>query len=435
METKSCSEREIEELNRKVIEELLKGAPAEEEVSVLLWNGKRVWGRGNKLRIIIKTPWSLKEALKGPSDLSLAESYIYGLVDLEGDIFLLFPIVDWITERLKGFKEKVKLWRLIRRLPGEAQIRRCWAEVEGELHSIERDRRAISYHYDVSNEFYKLFLDKNMVYSCAYFRSYGDSLDKAQENKIDYICRKLMLKPGLKLLDIGCGWGALIIHAAKKYKVEALGITLSKNQYDYVRERIKEEGLEDRCRVLLADYRELNLWNSFDRIVSVGMFEHVGLKNADLYFKQAYKLLKERGIFLNHAISCNYHEYGKPASQFIRKYVFPDGELLPIYLTLKKAEEAGFEVRDVESLREHYTLTLMHWVKNLEKNRERAVKIAGEERYRIWRLYMAASAYQFMTNRIGLYQSLLVKPDKSGSSGFPLTREHLYREESIAPGD
>lgn len=426
MELEKCNLKEVEELNEELVKELLNGAPGESEASVILWNGKRVWGKGDKLKIKIKTPWSLKEAFRENSDLSLAESYIYGLIDIEGDIFLLFPIVDWIIDRVSSLKERLRLWRLIRKLPGKAKVKRCWAEVDGELHSIERDKKAIQYHYDVSNSFYKLFLDKNMVYSCAYFRSYGDSLDKAQENKIDYICRKLMLKEGEKLLDIGCGWGALIVHAAKKYRVNAVGITLSENQYNYVRERIRKEGVVDRCKVLPADYREVDEWNSYDKIVSVGMFEHVGLKNAGLYFEQAFKLLKERGIFLNHAISCNYHEYGKPPSRFIRKYVFPDGELLPIYLTLKKAEEAGFEVRDVESLREHYTLTLIHWVRNLERNREKAVEIAGEERYRIWRLYMSASAYQFMTNRVGVYQSLFVKPDKSGFSGFPLTREHLY---------
>jgi cyclopropane-fatty-acyl-phospholipid synthase len=423
-----CSELELEELNREIVNRLLRGAPGESEVSVELWNGKRIWGKGEKLKIKLKTPWSLKEAFREFNDLSLAESYIYGLIDLEGDIFLLFPLVDWILERNLSLTEKLKLWRLIKKLPGEAQIRRCWAEVDGELHSIERDKQAVQYHYDVSNEFYKLFLDKNMVYSCAYFRSEKDSLDKAQEQKVDYICRKLMLKPGERFLDIGCGWGALILHAAKKYKVEAVGITLSEKQYEFVKRRIEEEGLQDRCTVLLADYRELDQWESFDKIASVGMFEHVGRKRALTYFRQAYKLLKEKGIFLNHAISCSYKEYGKPASQFIRKYVFPDGELLPIYLTVEKAEEAGFEVRDVECLREHYTLTLMHWVRNLEKNKEKAVEVAGEEKYRIWRLYMAASAYQFLTGRIGLYQTLLVKTAKDGSSGFPLTREHLYRE-------
>ncbi|WP_457681523.1 class I SAM-dependent methyltransferase [Thermovibrio sp.] len=424
---KVCSEREVEELNREIVNRLLGDNPLKRDVSVVLWNGKRVWGEGERLKIKIKTPWSLKEALREFNDLSLAESYIYGLIDLEGDIFTLFPLVDWIIEKRMGLKEKLSLLRLVRKLPGEAQIRRCWAEVDGELHSIERDKKAISYHYDVSNRFYSLFLGKTMVYSCAYFKSPKDPLDKAQEQKVDYICKKLMLKEGEKFLDIGCGWGALIIHAAKHYKVNALGITLSKKQYEFVKERIKEEGLEGRCEVLYKDYREIKGEGIFDKIASVGMFEHVGLKRALTYFKQAYTLLKEGGIFLNHAISCNYHEYGKPPSKFIRKYVFPDGELLPIYLTVKKAEEAGFEVRDVECLREHYTLTLMHWVRNLERNKEEAIKEAGEEKYRIWRLYMASSAYQFLTNKIGVYQTLLVKTKKDGTSGFPLTREYMYR--------
>ncbi len=428
MPKRTCYSEEVEELISNLINELLSNAPGKKEVSILLWNNKKIWGEGEKLRIKINYPWSLKESLRKLPDLSLAEAYTYNLIDLDGDIFLVFPIVQWITEEKNwGIKEKVSLWKKLRKLPGFAEIQKCEATVEGELHSIERDKKAIEYHYDISNDFYKLFLDRHMVYSCAYFQSYKDSLDKAQENKIDYICRKLMLKKGEKLLDIGCGWGALIIHAVKKYGVKATGITLSKNQYNFVKEKIKEENLEDKCTVLLADYRELNEWNSYDKVVSVGMFEHVGLKNAGLYFEQIHRLLREKGVFLNHAISCNYHEYGKPASQFIRKYVFPDGELLPIHLTIEKAEEAGFEVRDVESLREHYTMTLMHWVRNLEKNREKAVEIAGEEKFRIWRLYMAASAYQFLTNRTGLYQTLLVKTAKDGSSGFPLTREHLYR--------
>ena len=413
-------------MNRELILALLGEAPGEKDVSVELWNGEKVWGRGEKLVIKINKPWALREALSTFSDLSLAESYIYGLVDLEGDIYLVFPISDWIIERFKPLKEKIKIWRILKQIPTLEEYKKCRAEVSGELHSIERDRQAVQYHYDVSNDFYRLFLDKNMVYSCAYFRKPNDSLDKAQEQKIDYICRKLMLKPGEKLLDIGCGWGALIIHAVKNYNVYATGITLSKNQYEYVREKIREEGIEDRCSVLLADYRELSENGVFDKIVSVGMFEHVGESKALTYFKQAYKLLKYGGIFLNHAISVNYREFGNPPSQFIRKYVFPDGELLPIYLTVEKAEAAGFEVRDVECLREHYTLTLMHWVKNLERNHRKAVEVAGEERFRIWRLYMASSAYQFLTGRIGLYQTLLVKPHPTGESGFPLTREYMY---------
>ncbi len=425
---KICNEEELLRINKEVIRSILKGAP-QKGVSVELWNGEKVWGEGDKLRIKLNYPWSLKEALKENSDLSLAESYIYGLVDLIGDIYLVFPIADWLTQRELPFKEKIKIWRKLRKIPSGRSFKKCWAEVNGELHSIERDKQAVQYHYDVSNDFYKLFLDKNLVYSCAYFKDPKDSLDKAQIQKIEHICRKLNLKEGEKLLDIGCGWGALIIHAAKKYGVKAVGITLSQNQYEYAKERIKEEGLEDRCTVLLADYRELDQWGEYDKIVSVGMFEHVGKKRAPTYFSQAYKLLKEKGLFLNHAITVNYREYGTPPSQFIRKYVFPDGELLPISTTLNFAEREGFEVRDVEALREHYTLTLMHWVKNLERNYEKARELVGEEKFRIWRLYMASSAYQFLTNRIGVYQSLLLKTGKEGESGMPLTREYMYKEE------
>ncbi len=422
------SEEELLRLNRALVRKLLNGAPLENKISVYLWNGERVWGKGDKLKIEIKKVWALRGALSEFSDLSLAESYIYDLIDLKGDIYLVFPIADWLIESFSSLREKLELLKLIKRIPKLEELEKCRAEVRGELHSIERDKQAVQYHYDVSNDFYKLFLDKNMVYSCGYFKTPEDSLDRAQEQKLDYICKKLRLKPGEKFLDIGCGWGSLIIHASKIYGVKPVGITLSKNQYEFVREGIKREGLEEKCKVLLADYREISDWNYYDKIASIGMFEHVGEKRALTYFKQAYKLLKYGGVFLNHAISSNYHEYGKPPSQFIRKYVFPDGELLPIYLTVEKAEEAGFEVRDVESLREHYTLTLMHWVKNLEENYRKVVEVAGETKYRVWRLYMASSAYQFLTNRIGLYQTLLVKTHPNGESEFPLTREYMYRE-------
>jgi cyclopropane-fatty-acyl-phospholipid synthase len=422
------SEEELLRLNRALVRKLLNGAPLENKISVYLWNGERVWGRGEELKIEIKKVWALREALSEFSDLSLAESYIYDLLDLKGDIYLVFPIADWLIEKFSSLRKKLELLKLIKRIPKLEELEKCRAEVRGELHSIERDKQAVQYHYDVSNDFYKLFLDKNMVYSCGYFKTPEDSLDRAQEQKLDYICKKLRLKPGEKFLDIGCGWGSLIIHASKNYGVKSVGITLSKNQYEFVREGIKREGLEEKCKVLLADYREISDWNYYDKIASIGMFEHVGEKRALTYFKQAYKLLKYGGVFLNHAISSNYHEYGKPPSQFIRKYVFPDGELLPIYLTVEKAEEAGFEVRDVESLREHYTLTLMHWVKNLEENYRKVVEVAGETKYRVWRLYMASSAYQFLTNRIGLYQTLLVKTHPNGESEFPLTREYMYRE-------
>jgi cyclopropane-fatty-acyl-phospholipid synthase len=264
-----------------------------------------------------------------------------------------------------------------------------------------------------------------MVYSCAYFRQAGDTLDLAQENKLDYICRKLRLRPGERLLDIGCGWGGLILHAAKTFGARALGITLSEPQAELANERIRAEGLEDRCRAEVRDYRDLEQPESFDKLVSVGMFEHVGEKLLPEYFRRAWRLLRPGGAFLNHGIAENFHKPNRGES-FVDKYVFPDGELVPISVTLRAAEDAGWEVRDLESLREHYALTLHSWVQRLEQQAASARQIVGEVTYRIWRLYMAAGAHRFRTGWLNLYQALLVKPD-GGESRLPLIREDWYR--------
>jgi cyclopropane-fatty-acyl-phospholipid synthase len=236
----------------------------------------------------------------------------------------------------------------------------------------------------------------------------------------------LRLRPGEKFLDIGCGWGSLVIHAAKNYGVYAHGITLSRNQARYARKRIIELGLEGRCKVEVKDYRDMDKFNYYDKISSIGMFEHVGRKMYPIYMKKAFDLLKEGGAFLNHGISIDIDEYSKPKSEFIQKYVFPDGELLPISFVIEQSEKAGFEIRDVENLREHYALTLRHWVNKLESNYREALKYVSEERYRIWRLYMAASAYNFERGKIAVYQTLLVKRTKDGKSCMPLTRSDWY---------
>jgi len=254
-----------------------------------------------------------------------------------------------------------------------------------------------------------------------------DVLLTGLEQKLDYICRKLRLKPGERLLDIGCGWGALVIHAAKHYGVEAVGITLSENQYRWAQERIKREGLEGRARVELRDYREVNEPEGFDKLVSVGMFEHVGEEMLEVYFRQALKLLKPGGVFLNHGIARNANRPWQ-RDTFGDKYVFPDGELVPIWLTLKVAQEAGFEVRDVESLREHYALTLRHWVRRLEDHHDEALEIVDETTYRIWRLFMAGSSYNFLKGHHEIYQTLLVKAE-GGPSGLPWTRADWYCRE------
>jgi len=411
---------------RELLGELLSGYPLR-KLNIELWDGSVIGDRDAPTTIKVNYPWTLRELFLKPSELKFAEGYIYNHYDIVGSIYNVFPLADFLVRKRRGFLGSLKLLRLLLRLPKpDVSIPKCHATLEGEVHCKDRDRKAIEYHYDVSNDFYSLFLDRNMVYSCGYFKSKDESLDEAQEEKLDYICRKLRLKPGERFLDIGCGWGALVIHAAEKYGVYAHGITLSRNQAEYANRLIEEKGLKDRCRVEIKDYRDLDSFGYYDKISSIGMFEHVGRRMYRTYMEQAFNLLKEEGVFLNHGISIDIREYSKPKSQFIQKYVFPDGELLPISFVIEQSEKAGFEVRDVESLREHYALTLRHWVRRLEKNRERAVNIIGEERYRIWRLYMAASAYNFERGKISVYQTLLLKRGEKGESNLPLTRDDWY---------
>jgi cyclopropane-fatty-acyl-phospholipid synthase len=307
----------------------------------------------------------------------------------------------------------------------------------GRLHSEARDRAAVRFHYDVGNDFYALWLDRDLVYSCAYFETGSEGIDEAQAAKLDYLCRKLRLRAGERLLDIGCGWGALVRHAARHYGVDALGITLSEPQAALARERIRAEGLADRCRVEVRDYRELDEPAGFDKVVSVGMVEHVGAERLRDYFAAAHRVLRPGGLFLNHGIVSVVD--ARPATrltalarrlwrrdEFIRKYVFPDGRLVPAAAVIAAAEAAGFETRDVESLREHYALTLRHWVRRLEGARAAAARLVGEEAFRVWRLYMAASAHSFASGRIAVLQTLLAKPDAEGRAGLPLTRRDLY---------
>jgi cyclopropane-fatty-acyl-phospholipid synthase len=260
-----------------------------------------------------------------------------------------------------------------------------------------------------------------MVYSCAYFTAPQEDLETAQLNKLDYICRKLRLQGGERLLDIGCGWGGLVMHAGEHYGAQATGITLSAPQAEVANARIRKAGLEHLCRVEVCDYRDLDSPEPYDKLVSVGMFEHVGEQLLPQYFRQAWKHLCPGGVFLNHGIgtSSGGQKHGR---SFATRYVFPDGELVPISTTLRVAEAAGFEVRDVESLREHYPLTLREWARRLEVNAATARQLTDEVTYRIWRLYMAGYARRFQTGRLSVYQTLLAKPSGTGESKLPLTR-------------
>jgi cyclopropane-fatty-acyl-phospholipid synthase len=360
-----------------------------------LWNGRSLeFGPDPKVTIVIPQKRVLRCFLP-PDLMKLGEAYVEGRIRVEGQ---LRDIFEASARFVQAAARPDRLQRLLR----------------AASHTQQGDRKAIQYHYDVSNEFYRLFLDRNMVYSCAYFCSDADTLDQAQDHKLDYILTKLRVRPGHRLLDIGCGWGALI--------------TLSRNQYEFARERIRAEGLEGRCEVRLQDYRDVPETGGYDRIASVGMFEHVGLKHLGAYFRKVNSLLSEGGVVLNHGITAAHPDnraVGMGVGQFIDKYVFPDGELPHISLVLSEMSAAGFEVTDVESLRRHYARTCEHRAANIEKNGTEAVSIAGEKRYRIWSIYLAGCAFGFARDWMNIYQVLAVKAFRPNP--LPPTRDWIYR--------
>ncbi len=412
-----------------LLQDLL-GGDQQYNFAVRLWDGT-VWepqpGQPARFTLVLQHPGALRSMFLPPNDLTLGEAYIYNDFDIEGDIEAVFPLAEQFMNGQWGKMEQMRFGKRLLSLPKTGQPRPgdTAAKLRGARHSKERDRQAVTYHYDRSNDFYALWLDRRMVYSCAYFAAPDDDIDTAQERKLDYICRKLRLQAGERLLDIGCGWGGLAIYAAQHYGVKAYGITLSQPQAELAQQRIAEAGLSDRCRVEVRDYRDVSAEHAFDKIVSVGMFEHVGEALLPTYFKQAWGLLRPGGAFLNHGIASGSSLQGQQEASFVGTYVFPDGELVPISTTLRVAETSGFEVRDVESLREHYALTLRHWVHRLEARAEEARRLTSEVVYRIWRLYMAASIYSFQSGSNNIYQTLLVKPDR-GKSGLPLTRADWY---------
>ncbi len=302
--------------------------------------------------------------------------------------------------------------------------------LSGRRHAPGRDAQAVSHHYDVGNDFYALVLGPSMVYSCAYFEqppSPAYSLQDAQRAKLDLVAHKLGLTPGMRLLDVGCGWGSFVIHAAREYGVSAVGVTLSQEQAAFARAAVASLGLTDRIEIRVQDYRDVTD-GPYDAIASIGMAEHVGLSQLAEYATQLYALLVPTGRLVNHAISRRPGPAGDPkadATSFIDRYVFPDGELHPLSTMVGMLESVGFEVRDVESLREHYADTLRAWVANLEQNWDEAVQLSSAGRARVWRLYMAGSALGFQSNRLGVNQVLAVKPGPGGASGLPRTRAGL----------
>jgi cyclopropane-fatty-acyl-phospholipid synthase len=404
---------------------LIFGTAYAREFGVRLWDGTHV-GASQSTRFVLNvtTPGALRAAFAPPLELSAGRAFGAGLLDVDGDLEAAVDLLYRAGTSLRA-GDAMKLYRMLRRLPKPALPRLREARLRGRLHSRARDRAAIRFHYDQPVEFYRSFLDRDMVYSCAYWDEGIDSLEQAQSAKLDYTLRKLRLRPGERILDIGCGWGALVLRAARM-GADALGITLSRSQYDEGQRRIAAAGAGDRARIELRDYRDLR-GERFDKIVSVGMFEHVGRARFDEYFRCAYDALRPGGLFINHAIADQGPQRrGGRAAGFLGRFIFPDGELVAVSDGLRSAERAGLEVRDVENLREHYVRTLRAWVANLEHNRSEAIASAGETSYRLWRLYMAGSAQGFNVGRIGVYQSLLARPDERGRVDLPPTRRDLY---------
>jgi len=301
------------------------------------------------------------------------------------------------------------------------------------LRTRRRDKQAIAFHYDVSNEFYALFLDRRMVYTCAYYRRPDGDLDQAQTDKLDLVCRKLRLEPGERLLDIGCGWGSLVLWAAERYGVEAHGVTLSRAQTEYARAWIRRAGLEGRARVDHLDYRELPRDLRFDKVAAVGVIEHIGIANYPAYFARVHGLLRPGGLFLNHGITHEKHWRRTSQTDFLERYVFPNGELGDVTHTLDVLERARFEILDVESLRAHYARTTRQWVERLQANAERARALAGERVYRTWITYLAASSVAFAQGSIGLYQVVAARADPAVREAVPTTREAIYAGAAPAP--
>ncbi|HEC23811.1 MAG TPA: class I SAM-dependent methyltransferase [Chloroflexi bacterium] len=411
------------------------------DFAVRLWDGSYsiLPSKGRpRFTLVIRHPGALRRMFLPPTELNLGEAFIFDDFDIEGDIIAAAGLMDYIPDAGLSAGDIVWLVGQLLALPRgyTSETMRPGLRPTGLRHSRWRDRQAVQFHYDVSNEFYALWLDETMTYSCAYFRTGEEDIHTAQRQKLEHICRKLQLRPGERLLDIGCGWGGLLIHAAREYGVDATGITLSEKQAALARERIAEAGLSDRCRVLLMDYREVPTDQPFDKLVSVGMFEHVGAAKLPLYFEQAWRLLRPGGLFLNHGIASMSSHVGQRKTfgqwlfrrnSFMDRYVFPDGELVDIHQTLQAAEGVGFEVRDVESLREHYALTLRHWVRRLEEHHEEALQYVDEPTFRVWRIYMAGCSHGFARSRINVYQALLSKNDVRGQSHQPWTREYMYR--------
>lgn len=391
-------------------------------VGVRSYDGSYVGPDDPPATLEIRSPDALRRILTAPGELGFSRAYVAGDIDVEGDIFAALelqsrlPKIRLTPSAMSKAVQELGGWREVRPLPPPPEE----ARLSGLPHSRSRDKAAVSHHYDVSNAFYEMVLGPSLTYSCAVFHHPDDTLEQAQANKYELICRKLGLREGMRLLDVGCGWGGMALHAARHHGVRATGVTVSRNQADLASKRVVEEGLSDQVEIRRQDYREVHD-GPYDAISSIGMFEHVGQRNLPVYFERLHNLLRPGGRLLNHGIA---RPSGKEARlgrrTFISRYVFPDGELHEVGRVVSAIQEAGFEMRHSETLREHYALTLRRWVANLTANWDAAVREVGPARARIWRLYMAASAMNFETGRNQVHQVLTVRPGPKGTSGLPL---------------
>lgn len=379
---------------------------------LVLWNGEQLdFGNFAQPEVTLKVNHaSALPLLLDPSLDNLGEAYIKGQIDFEGQLPDIISLGYALARSTTGNSGSSKLARVARYF----------------THTKASDRKAIQYHYDVSNDFYRLWLDPNLVYSCAYFENGDEDLATAQLQKIDHILTKIQLQPGQRLLDIGCGWGALVLRAAEKFSAHCVGVTLSQNQFDLASARVRAAGLSDRVEIRLQDYRDVQ--GRFDRITSVGMFEHVGRKNLPLYFSRMRELLTDDGVAMNHGITSTDPGSGSTAlggSEFIDRYVFPDGELPHISLALEAAQRGGLEAVDVENLRRHYARTLELWTQNFEAHTPEIREQIGEEKFRIWRVYLAGCAYAFEHDDVALYQIVCRKAGRNAST-LPWSRRYMY---------
>ena len=400
------------------------------------WDGSEV-GPPDGPVMVLRHRRALRRLVWSPDEVGIARAYVAGEIAVDGDLVEALDAVLHLFDVRDGLKlttqDRATIVRTALRLGAVGPNPRPPAEevpqLRGRTHSVRRDAAAISHHYDVSNAFYERVLGPSMTYSCAYWRDPDDpaaTLEQAQADKCELICRKLGLKPGDRLLDVGCGWGTLALHAAAEHGVRVVGVTISREQAEYAAKRAVAAGLADQVEIRRQDYRELDD-GPFDAIASVGMAEHVGLPQWGAYADALYRLLKPGGRLLNHQITERPKELPKkPPRTFIRSYVFPDGELLPVGTVSDQLEWHGFEVRDVESLREHYARTLRSWVANLERDWTECVRLTSIGRARVWRLYMAACALAFERNRVAIHQVLAVRPGTAGNSAMPATREAWF---------